>query len=222
MFNEGYGATVGSDLVRHELCEEAIRLARLVVSLLPEPAAKGLLALLLLQHSRRNARTDETGDLVTLDEQDRTRWDAQLIEEALPLVDESLRGPSVSTYAIEAAIAALHAQAKVPEETDWPQIAALYTTLYHRSDQNPVVALNRAVAIAMAGDLEDGLRRLDRLVDAGMLAHYHLLPAARGELLKRSGQLEPARTAYREALALVKNDAERRFLQRRLTALEAS
>ena len=219
VFNEGYGATVGSDLVRHDLCEEGIRLARLVVSLLPDPAAKGLLALLLLQHSRRDARTDEEGDLITLDEQDRSRWDATLIDEALPLVEESLRGPEIATYAIEAAIAALHAQAKTPEETDWPQIAALYTTLYHRSDQNPVVALNRAVAIAMAGDLDDGLRRLDRLAQTGQLAHYHFLPAARGELLKRLGRLDEARDALKEALRLAKNEPEKRLLKRRLSEL---
>ncbi|MEM9071514.1 MAG: sigma-70 family RNA polymerase sigma factor [Myxococcota bacterium] len=222
VFNEGYGATGGDELVRRELCEEGIRLGRLLVQLMParrEP--KGLLALMLLHHSRRLARTDEHGDLVTLEAQDRSRWDHSLIDEALPLVRESLSSgrfapTPVSTYAIEAAIAALHAQAKTAEATDWPQIAALYAVLVQRSPGNAVVQLNAAVAVAMAGNFEEGLRRLDVLAAEGTLGRYHLLHAARADLLRRMGRAEESREAFEEALRLATNEVEIRFLQRRL------
>lgn len=217
VFNEGYGATDGESLVRHELCDEGIRLGRLVSELMPdELTPKGLLALMLLQHARRDARTDHAGELVTLDEQDRTLWDRDAIEEALPLVEQALKARPFSAYAIEAAIAALHARATTPAETDWPQIASLYAVL--AADGNPVVQLNHAVAIAMAGNLEAGLAQLDALEDA--LPRYHLLPAARADLLRRMGRAGEARFAYQRALELVTHPVERRFLQRRLGSVE--
>lgn len=217
VFNEGYGATDGESLVREELCAESIRLGRLVSGLMPkEFTPKGLLALMLLHHSRRDARTDAAGDLVTLDEQDRTRWNRDAIEEALPLVERALLGRPYSSYAIEAAIAALHARAATPSDTDWPQIAALYGIL--AADGNPVVQLNQAVAIAMAGDIDDGLTRLDALRHA--LPRYHLLPAARGDLLRRAARFREAHEAFREALTLVTHPVERRFLERRLKTVD--
>ncbi|MCB9601710.1 MAG: sigma-70 family RNA polymerase sigma factor [Sandaracinus sp.] len=220
VFNEGYGATEGDVLVRRELCDEAIRLARLVCSLVPDTSASlGLLALLLLHHSRRDARVDARGELVTLEDQDRTRWDRALIDEALPLVDAALRARPVATYAIEAAISALHARAATPDATDWPQIVQLYGALYERSNGNPVVALNAAVARAMAGEPDEALATLDALDVGGLLAGYHLLPAARAELLRRAERLDEARAAYDAALSLVTNPVERRHLERRRASL---
>jgi RNA polymerase sigma-70 factor, ECF subfamily len=220
VFNEGYAATEGSELVRRELCSEAIRLGALVSELLPdESEPKGLLALMLLHDSRRAARVDPSGELVRLDEQDRSRWDRAQIERGLALVEEALRGRP-RAYSIQAAIAALHARAERAEDTDWPQIAALYGVL-ERFLPTPVVELNHAVAIAMAGDLAGGLRLLDSLDARGTLARYHLLPAARADLLRRLGRLDEARAAYERALALVGNDVERRFLERRLREAEA-
>lgn len=220
VFNEGYAATAGDALVRKDLCGTAIRLAELVSALLPrEPGPKGLLALMLLHDARRHARVDALGELVLLEDQDRGLWDRAQIARALPLVEEGLRERPPRGYAIQAAIAALHAQAERPADTDWRQIAGLYHVLL-RLEPSPVVELNRAVAIAINGDEEEGLRLLDALAARGTLAHYHLLPAARGELLRRLGRTEEARGAYREALALVNNDVERRFLERRLAALD--
>lgn len=220
VFNEGYAATAGDALVRQDLCREAIRLAELVSALLPnEPGPKGLLALMLLHDARRHARVDAEGDLVLLEAQDRARWDHEQIARALPLVDAALRERPPRGYAIQAAIAALHAQAPRPEDTDWRQIAGLYHVLL-RLEPSPVVELNRAVAIAMHGDVEEGLRLLDALAARGTLARYHLLPAARGDLLRRLGRTGQARAAYEEALSLVSNDVERRFLERRLEALQ--
>lgn len=220
VFNEGYGAASGQVLVRRELCGEAIRLARLLSALLPDRAGpRGLLALMLLHDSRRDARTDDAGDLVPLDEQDRGRWDSGEIAEALALVDTALTERPLTTYAIEAAIAALHARAARPSETDWAQIAELYRILEERSGGSPVVRLNRAVAHALAGDLSGGLERLDRLEREGALADYHLLPAARAELLTRLGRDDDARAAYEVARRLAKNDVERRFIERRLDRL---
>lgn len=219
VFNEGYSATEGDALVRRELCREGIRLAELVVRLLPgEPEPKGLLALMLLSDSRREARVDARGELVVLEEQDRGRWDRDQIEAALPLVEQALRGPRPGKYALQAAIGALHARADRPEQTDWQQIAALYQIL-SRVAPSPVVELNRAVAVAMAGDMEAGLRLIDSLEGRGSLARYHLLPAARADLLRRLGRREEARAAYDRALALVGNDVERRYLERRRDAL---
>jgi RNA polymerase sigma-70 factor, ECF subfamily len=212
VFNEGYSASFGAELVRGELCIEAIRLGRLLVELLPaEGEPKGLLALMLLHDARRATRTDDEGAIVLLEDQDRARWDRMKIAEGAALVERALRGRPLGAYAVQAAIAALHAQAPSARETDWPQIAALYSVLVgiHPS---PVVELNRAVAIAMADGLEQGLALLDTI----HLPGYHLLPAARADLLRRLGRHADAAAAYRQALALVTNAAERRFLERRL------
>ena len=215
VFNEGYAATFGDQLVRAELCSEAIRLGRLVCELLPEAhAAAGLLALTLYHDARRATRLDREGGLVLLEDQDRTRWDRAQIGEGARLVEQALRGRPVSEYALQAAIAGLHAQAPRAEDTDHRQIAALYgvlSALY----PSPVVALNHAVAIGLADGLEQGLALLETI----HLPGYHLLPAARAELLRRLGRHAESRVHYREALALVTNAAERRFLQRRLAAL---
>ncbi len=221
VFNEGYAATRGGPLVRAHLCDEAIRLVRLVLMLMrPEPPAEAtaLLALMLLQDARREARLDQAGDLVVLEEQDRSRWDHRQIAEALPLVDEAFRrapGP----FALQAAIAALHCQAPSPEDTDWPQILRLYDLLV-RLQPSPVVALNRAVAVAMADGPRPALALIDSLAEAGDLDEYHLLHAARADLLRRAGAWEEAVISYERALALVTNDSERRFLERRLREVQ--
>ena len=218
VFNEGYSASFGARLVRNELCEQAIRLGRMLVELLPIHAEpKGLLALMLLHDSRRETRLDASGDLVLLEDQDRTRWDRAQIDEGAALVEAALSegGRSPGPYALQAAIAALHAQAATAAATDWPQIAALYGVLA-RVHPTPVVELNRAVAVAMSSGLESGLALLDALDGAGGLAGYHLLSAARAELLRRLGRHAEAGESYRQALALVSNEAERRHLERRL------
>jgi RNA polymerase sigma-70 factor (ECF subfamily) len=217
VFNEGYSASFGADLVRAELCAEAIRLGHWLVDLLPEQREpKGLLALMLLHDARRAARSDATGALVLLEDQDRSRWDRAAIETGLGLIEPALRGYPPGPFAVEAAIAALHAQAATAAQTDWPQIAALYGVLA-QVHPSPVVELNRAVAIAMADGFERGLLLLDRI----HLPGYHLLPAARADLLRRSGRRSEAADAYRQALGLVTNDAERRFLERRLGEVTA-
>ncbi len=215
IFNEGYAATAGDAWVRRDLCREAIRLGRLLVELVGGGEPLGLVALMLLHDARRDARTDEHGDVVLLEDQDRTRWDRAQIAEALELVPAALRqggGP----YALQAAIAALHAQAARAEDTDWPQIAALYDELYRRVP-TPVVALNRAVAIAMARGPEDGLAQIEPLREP--LAGYHLMHASRADLLRRLDRRAEAAAAYREALALAGSEPERRFLARRLAEL---
>ena len=217
IFNEGYAATAGQALVREDLAAEAIGLTRVVRSLLPdEPEVTGLLALMLLQHSRRSARIRGDGELVLLEEQDRASWDAAAIAEALPLVEEALvaRRPP-GQYALQAAIAGVHARAGDPAETDWQDIAMLYGELA-RAAPGPVVELNRAVALAMAYGPAAGLARLDRLVLDGALEGHHLLHAARADLLRRQGRPEEAAAAYRRALALTGTAPERRFLERRL------
>jgi RNA polymerase sigma-70 factor (ECF subfamily) len=218
VFTEGYAATSGDELVRRELSSEAIRLARLVAELLPGPDVLGLLALLLLTDARRAARVDAAGDLVLLEEQDRGRWDRVEIGEGLVLVERALRSGPPGPYALQAAIAAVHAQAPVATMTDWRQIVALYDRLVVLVP-TPVVALNRAAAVAMASGPEDALPLLDALADGGELRGYHLLPAARADLLRRLGRTAEAAAAYREALALVGNEPERRFLARRLATL---
>jgi RNA polymerase sigma-70 factor (ECF subfamily) len=212
VFNEGYASTEG-DLVRVELGDEAIRLTRLLDTLVPrEPETTGLLALMLLQHARRGARTNEAGDLVLLEDQDRSRWDHAMIDEGLAVLERpSPAGP----YRLQAAIAACHAAAPRAEDTDWPQIAALYGRLLELQP-SPVVALNRAVAVAMADGPDAGLRLLDPLTSD--LDRYHLFHAARADLLRRAGRPEAA-DAYRRALELVTNDAERRYLGSRLASL---
>ncbi|MGE0401804.1 MAG: RNA polymerase sigma factor [Kofleriaceae bacterium] len=215
VFNEGYAATAGDSWLRRDLCREAIRLARILVELTDGAEAKGLLALMLLHDSRRDARTDANGDLVLLEEQDRSTWDRAQIEEALALVPLALRG-GPGPYALQAAIAALHAQAPRAADTDWPQIAALFGELYRRAP-TPVIALNHAVAIAMARGPDAGLSMIDEL--ANELGEYHLFHAARADLLRRLGKTKQAIAAYRSALALVGSEPERRFLQRRLAEL---
>jgi RNA polymerase sigma-70 factor, ECF subfamily len=221
IFNEGYTATRGDALVRTDFCAEAIRLARLVRTLLaPEPPADAtaLLALMLLHDSRRAARFDDAGDLVLLDEQDRRRWDRQQIAEALPLVDEAFRdGPGL--FAFQAAIAALHCQAARPEDTDWRQILLLYDLL-ERAGPSPIVSLNRAVAVAMVDGLRPALALIDALAATGELEGYHLLHATRADLLRRIGSRVEAARSYERALSLATNDSERRFLTRRLREVQ--
>jgi RNA polymerase sigma-70 factor, ECF subfamily len=213
IFNEGYSASSGP-LVRADLCEEAIRLARVLDRLMPdEPEVRGLLALLLLQHSRREARADDAGNLVLLEDQDRSRWDHDAIDEGLALVDAALAARRLGPYQVQAAIAALHARAPRPEDTDWPQIAALYGMLAAMSP-TPVVELNRAVAVAMADGPERGLPMVVALADE--LDGYHLFHATRADLLRRLGRNDEAAEAYRRALALVIAPTERAFLERRL------
>ena len=222
IFNEGYISTRGETLVRADLCAEAIRLARLIRMLMapyvPEEAT-GLLALMLLHDSRRDARVDEAGDLVVLEEQDRTRWNHEQISEALLLVGESMRrepGP----YALQAAIAAEHCQAARAEETDWPQIARLYNLL-ERVQPSPIVSLNRAVAVAMVDGPQQGLALIDELIATGNLDDYHLLHAARADLLRRLGSTVEAARSYEFALTLVTNESEKRFLERRLREVQS-
>jgi RNA polymerase sigma-70 factor (ECF subfamily) len=216
IFNEGYAPTRGTPLVRTDLSAEAIRLGRLVRALIapPPPEATALVALMLLHDSRRDARSDERGNLVVLEEQDRGKWDRQQIAEALPLVEEALRG-GPGAFALQAAIAALHCQAAHADETDWPQIVRLYNRL-ERLQPSPIVSLNRAVAIAMVDGPRAALTLVAALADAGDLDGYHLLHAARADLLRRLGASSEAAASYTRALALVTNDSERRFLERRL------
>jgi RNA polymerase sigma-70 factor, ECF subfamily len=216
VFNEGYAASSGTALLRREICGEAIRLGRLLVELMPVAAeARALLALMLLQDARREARVGPDGEVILLEEQDRSRWDRPAIREGLALVEGTLRSAFPGPYALQAAIAGVHAQSARAEATDWTQIAALYTLL-DELYPSPVVALNKAVAIAMVAGPAEGLRRIEALAAGGALADYHLLPAARADLLRRLGRLSEAAAAYRQALALVGNQSDRRFLQRRL------
>ncbi len=219
IFNEGYGASQGDALIRHELCEEAIRLARLLTSLMSDAESLGLLALMLLQHSRRQARTNEQGELVLLEAQDRSLWDKTHIEEGLAALDAAVCLRQTGPYQVQAAIAALHAQAAQSEDTDWQQIRLLYDTLYQMIP-TPVVALNRAVAVAMADGPVAGLRLLDQLGDEGDLDAFYLFHAARADLLRRTNWVDEARSAYQRALDLCENAVEQQFLKRRLADLE--
>jgi RNA polymerase sigma-70 factor (ECF subfamily) len=216
VFNEGYGSTSGP-LVRDELCAEAIRLARVVARLMPdEPEAQGLLALMLLHHARRGARTTPAGDLVLLEDQDRARWDHDAIDEGLAILDAAIAERRPGPYQLQAAIAALHARAPRAEDTDWPQIAALYDRLTVLSP-TPVVKLNRAVAVAMADGPARGLPLVEAL--AAELDGYHLFHSARADLLRRLDRREEAAEAYRKALGLATNPSERAFLERRAAEL---
>ncbi|HEY3723980.1 MAG TPA: RNA polymerase sigma factor [Acidimicrobiia bacterium] len=219
LFNEGYAATSGADLVRRDLCVEAIRLTRTLTELMPdEPEALGLLALMLLHDARREGRVDDAGDLIPLEDQDRTRWDLDEIGEGVERLDAALRREQPGPYQVQAAIAACHATAATADETDWVDIAALYGALA-RMNPSAVVELNRAVAVAMADGPEAGLRLVDEIEAGGALDGYHLLPATRADLLRRLDRHEEAAIAYRAALALTTGDAERRYLQRRLAEM---
>jgi len=217
VFNEGYSASSGAALTRGDLCAEAIRLARLLIELLPEPEAMGVLALMLLQESRRAARATASGDLVLLEEQDRSVWDRGLIEEGVRLVERALASRRFGPYTVQAAIAAVHAEAPRAQVTDWPQIVALYDVLL-RMDPSPVVELNRAVAIAMRDGPAAGLGLVDGLMKE--LDGYHLAHAARADLCRRLGRAKEARQSYERALKLARQEPERRFLERRLTELK--
>lgn len=219
VFNEGYSASSGGALTRADLSAEAIRLARLLVDLLPEPEAMGLLALMLLHESRRLARSDATGDLVLLDEQDRARWDRALIAEGIALVERALPLQPPGAYAIQAAISAVHAEAADAASTDWAQIVGLYDLLYAR-EPTAVIALNRAVAVAMRDGPAAGLAIVDGLLAGGELADYRLAHAARADFCRRLGRIADARAAYQRALELTQQAPERRFIERRLAALK--
>jgi RNA polymerase sigma-70 factor (ECF subfamily) len=221
VFNEGYAATGDARLVRDDLCAEAVRLCRLLVDLLPGHAeAEGLLALMLLHGSRRAARTGPAGELITLEHQDRSLWDGAAIAEGSTLVERAIRRGRVGPYQVQAAISALHAEAATPERTDWPQIAALYSLLF-RFQPTPVVELNRAVAIGMAAGPRAGLALIDGLEARGELHGYHLLSAARAELLVKALEPEAADASYRRAIRECENPAERGFLTERLAKLSA-
>jgi RNA polymerase sigma-70 factor, ECF subfamily len=218
VFNEGYAASSGTSLTRSDLADEAIRLGRLVVELLPDSEAIGLLALMLLQESRRTARTSATGDLILLEDQDRSLWNRSQIAEGRELVAKSLSLPQVSSYTLQAAIAAVHGSASIAAETDWAQIVALYDVLI-QAERSPIVELNRAVAVAMRDGFLAGLQQIDNILARGDLAEYHLAHAARADLYRRLGRIDDARASYQQALALVKQEPERRFLQKRLREL---
>ena len=215
VFNEGYAASSGASVVRHDLAAEAIRLGRLLVELLPEPEAMGLLALMLLHESRRAARMSADGDVVLLDEQDRSLWDRAQIGEGVLLVERALRSRRVGPYALQAAIAALHAEAATPGDTDWAEVVGLYDVLM-RVEPTPVVELNRAVAIAMRDGPAAGLRLIDAIAARGDLKEYRLLHAARADLCRRLGRVDDAHASYARALALTRQEPERRFLERRI------
>jgi RNA polymerase sigma-70 factor (ECF subfamily) len=221
VFNEGYSASSGSSLTRHDVSAEAIRLGRLLAELLPEAEAIGLLGLMLLQESRRAARTSDDGDLVLLSNQDRSLWNRELIEEGIALVERALSSRRFGPYSLQAAIAAVHAEAPTAEATDWVQIVGLYDVLL-RADPSPVVELNRAAAVAMRDGPAAGLALIDAILARGDLADYQFAHSARGELLRRLGKTDEARAAYERALALTNQDTGRRFLERRLSEIARS
>ena len=218
VFNEGYSASFGTSLTRADLSGEAIRLGRLLFQLLPEPEVTGLLALMVLHESRRPARTSATGDLVLLEQQDRSLWNQSQIIEGIAFVERALSSKRIGPYTLQAAIAAVHAEAPSAEQTDWAQIVALYDVLL-RVEPSPIIQLNRAVAIAMRDGPATGLELVDALLERGELAQYHLAHAARADLCRRLGRKAEARTSYERALALTKQEPEQRFLRQRLRAL---
>jgi RNA polymerase sigma-70 factor, ECF subfamily len=218
IFNEGYAASSGATLTRAELSEEAIRLGRLLVELLPDAEAMGLLALMLLQESRRHARSSPTGDLILLEDQDRTLWNQDLIREGQVWVERSLQSPDFGAHTIQATIAAVHSAATTDSRTDWAQIVALYDVLM-QAEPSPIVRLNRAVAVAMRDGPAAGLVLVDQILAEGDLADYHLAHAARADLCRRLGRKDEARVAYQRSLQLAKQDPERRFLEKRLREL---
>jgi RNA polymerase sigma-70 factor (ECF subfamily) len=218
VFNEGYAASSGETVTRHDLSSEAIRLGRLLVDLLPHPEAVGLLALMLLHESRRLARTTPDGDIVLLEDQDRSQWDRALIDEGKALAERALRAGPPGPYTIQAAIGAVHAEAAEPAATDWPQIVGLYTVLM-RVAPTPVVELNRAVAVAMRDGPAAGLALVDGILERGDLRDYRLAHAARAEFCRQLGRPEDARASFERALALTRQGPERRFIERRIAAL---
>ena len=218
VFNEGYSASSGDVVTRADLSGEAIRLGRLLLELLHDPEVIGLLALMLLQESRRNARATDDGDIILLEDQDRSLWNASLIKEGLSLVERSLSTRRFGTYSVQAAIAAVHATAPTAETTDWPQIVALYDALLSLNP-SPVVELNRAVAVAMRDGPAAGIMLIDSILGRGDLVDYHMSHAARGELCRRAGRVADAREAFIRAISLVRQEPERRFLTRRLSEL---
>ena len=220
VFNEGYSASSGSELLRVDLSSEAIRLGRLLVALLPDPEAIGLLALMLLQESRRAARVSPQGEIVLLDEQDRARWDAALIAEGTALVQQALASRRFGPYTLQAAIAAVHANAKRSADTDWSEIVGIYDLLL-RIEPSPIVELNRAVAVAMRDGPRAGLALIDAILARGELRDYHLAHAACADMHRRLGDAEQARAAYDRALALARQEPERHFLERRVAQLTA-
>jgi RNA polymerase sigma-70 factor (ECF subfamily) len=221
IFNEGYLASSGDALIRRELCAEAIRLGRVLCQLLPrQPEAQALLGLMLLHDSRRDARVSSDGELILLEEQDRGLWHSGQIEEGTRLTESALRNGAAGAYAVQASIAALHANAKTPQETDWRQIAGLYDILL-RDNPSPIIEVNRAVAVGMGRSLEEGLALLDDIERRGELSEFHLLPVARADLLRRLGRNAEAAEAYRQALGLATNDVERRFLRHMLARVES-
>ena len=219
VFNEGYSASGGDSVMRRDLASEAVRLGRLVVDLLTEPEAQGLLALMLLHDSRRDARTSDDGELIVLEDQDRSRWNRAAIDEGIALVRRALSSARFGPYTIQAAIAAVHADATTPESTDWNEIVGLYGVLLSISP-SPVVELNRAVAIAMRDGPEAGLRLVDAILERGDLTEYRLAHAARADLCRRLGRAADARVSYERALQLTRQEPERRFLEGRLADVE--
>ena len=218
VFNEGYSSSSGGSLTRHDLSGEAIRLGRLLIQLLPEPEVMGLLALMLLQDSRRAARTSTTGDLILLEHQDRTLWNRDQIAEGLKLVERALSTRRIGPYTLQAAIAAVHAQAPHADATDWSQIVILYDVLF-QAEPSPIIELNRAAAVAMRDGASAGLVLIDAILARGDLANYHLAHAARADLCRRSGRTAEARASYERALSLTQQEPERRFLERRMGEL---
>lgn len=215
LFNEGYSSSSGDSVTRVDLSDEAIRLGRLLLDLLPQAEVQGLLALMLLHESRRPARTDHNGDLILLEEQDRSLWNQDLIQEGITLVETALRSGRFGTYTLQAAIAAVHAEAKTPQQTDWPQIVALYDRLL-TLEPSPVIRLNRAVAIAMRDGPAAGLALIDRIKQEGDLSGYYWFHSAQADLYRRLGKTDEAQSAYRKALNLTQLEPERRYLQKRL------
>ena len=218
VFNEGYTASSGAALTRHDLSEEAIRLGRLLVELLPDPEAIGLLALMMLHESRRTARTSPSGELILLENQDRSLWNRALIEEGSRLVRTALETRRFGPYTLQAAISAVHAEAPHAAATDWTEIVGLYDALL-RMDDSPVIELNRAVAVAMRDGPEAGLASIDAILGRGDLKDYRLAHAARAEFCRRLGRTADALAAYRKALALTRQEPERRFLERRIAEI---
>lgn len=219
VFNEGYSASSGDHVTRHDLSNEAIRLAKLIIELLPESEIVGLLGLMLLTESRRYARVSDTGDIILLEEQDRSLWDKVLIAEGIRLVEQALRSTNIGPYAIQAAITAVHSEASKASDTDWPQIVGLYDVLL-QMERSPVVELNRAVAIAMRDGAEVGLQLIETILGKGDLADYHLAHAAKADLCRRLGKNSEALQSYQRAFDLTKQIPERRFLERRMTELK--